>query len=76
VSITGERVREEALNLSEAERAELAHLLIRSLDGPPDPDAEAAWDEKLERRLAEIKAGTVTGKPVRQMIADVRASLS
>lgn len=31
-----EKVRSDALNLSEAERAELAYNLVVSLDGPPD----------------------------------------
>ncbi len=53
-----EKVRSEALNLSESERAELAHNLVASLDGPADPDVEKAWDAKILRRLAEIDSGT------------------
>jgi putative addiction module component (TIGR02574 family) len=53
-----EKVRSEALNLSEAERAELAYNLVVSLDGPPDPDVEKAWDVEIMRRLSEIDAGT------------------
>ena len=55
---TLERVRSEALSLTQAERAELAHSLVVSLDGPPDKDADAAWDAELMRRLDEIDAGT------------------
>jgi len=47
-----EKVRSEALSLSEAERAELAHSLIASLDGPSDVDAGSAWDAEILRRLA------------------------
>jgi putative addiction module component (TIGR02574 family) len=57
-SPTLEKARSEALSLSEAERAELAHSLVASLDGPPDADAEAAWDAEIRRRLAEIDSGT------------------
>ena len=53
-----EKVRSEALNLSESERAELAHNLMASLDGPSDPDVEKAWDAEILRRLAEIDSGT------------------
>ena len=53
-----EKVRSEALNLSESERAELAHNLVASLDGPVDPDVEKAWDAEILRRLAEIDSGT------------------
>ena len=55
---TLEKVRSEALSLSEAERAELAHNLVASLDGRADPDAETVWDAEILRRLAQIDAGT------------------
>lgn len=53
-----EKVRSEALNLSEAERAELAYNLVVSLDGPLDSDVEKAWDVEILRRLSEIDSGT------------------
>jgi putative addiction module component (TIGR02574 family) len=52
------KVRSEALMLSEADRAELAHALVTSLDAPADVDATEAWDKEIRRRLAEIDAGT------------------
>ena len=55
---TLEKIRTEALSLPEADRAELAHNLVASLDGRSDPDAESAWDAEIVRRLAEIDAGT------------------
>lgn len=57
-SPTLEKVRSDALHLSESERAELAYDLMTSLDGPADPDAEKAWDTEILRRLAEIDSGT------------------
>jgi len=53
-----EKVRSEALSLSEAERAELAYNLVASLDGPADSDVERAWESEITRRLSEIEAGT------------------
>lgn len=53
-----EKVRAEALNLSESERAELAQNLVASLDGPADSRVEKAWEIEILRRLAEIEAGT------------------
>jgi putative addiction module component (TIGR02574 family) len=52
------RLRSEALMLPEAERAELAHELVKSLDAPADADVADAWDKEILRRLAEIDAGT------------------
>ena len=57
-SSTLEKLRAEALNLSEPDRAELAQQLVASLDGAPDPGVEEAWDAEIRRRLAEIDAGT------------------
>jgi len=48
----------DALRLPDAERAELAASLMASLDPEPDPDALAAWDAEIARRVAELDAGT------------------
>ena len=50
-------LRSKALTLSAAERAELASVLVASLDGPPDADAELreAWDVEICRRINEIE---------------------
>ena len=63
----------EATELSEHDRATLAGLLIESLEGEPDPGVEAAWAAEIERRVAELEAGTVTTIPweeVRQRLLD------
>ena len=46
-------------------------MLIETLDPVSEPDVEAAWSEEIERRLAEIDAGTVELIPWE----DVRAEL-
>ncbi len=53
----------EALRLDVDSRAELAAELLASLDGPADPDAEAAWAVEIERRVAAVEAGTVKLEP-------------
>ena len=53
----------DASELSEKDRADLAGLLIESLEGPPDEDVEATWAAEIERRVAELDAGTVKGIP-------------
>ena len=50
----------DALRLEAPERAELAAELLASLSGPADPNAEAAWDAEIERRVAAIEAGTTS----------------
>jgi putative addiction module component (TIGR02574 family) len=50
---------EKASQLSENDRAELAGLLLETLQLPPDPNVEAAWAAEIQRRLAEYRAGQV-----------------
>jgi len=56
-----DRVLQDALGLSEQERAEIAVRLIESLDVVSDAEAaevEAAWAAEIERRCAALDAGT------------------
>jgi putative addiction module component (TIGR02574 family) len=53
----------EALELTDNDRATLAGLLIESLEGPPDPDVDAAWAAEAERRWQEIESGAVQTIP-------------
>lgn len=57
---TLDRLRSELLSLPEAERAELARDLIRSLDAPADEGVEEAWDREIARRIEQIEAGQAT----------------
>jgi putative addiction module component (TIGR02574 family) len=68
-----ERVKQEVLQLPEADRAELARFLIASLDESEYPDAvEAAWDAELSRRVAQIQQGKSRLRPAHQMLAEIR----
>jgi putative addiction module component (TIGR02574 family) len=54
---------EQASELSEADRATLAALLIESLEPEQTADIEATWAVEIKRRVAELDAGTVTTVP-------------
>jgi len=56
-SSTFEQLLSHILELPEPERAELAQELIKSLDAPADKDVEAAWDQEIIHRIAQIDAG-------------------
>jgi putative addiction module component (TIGR02574 family) len=63
----------EASELSEKDRADLAGLLIESLEGEPDEDVEEAWAAEIQKRVAELDAGVVQSVPweqVRQRLVD------
>jgi putative addiction module component (TIGR02574 family) len=61
-----------ALALPVEECAELAGSLIESLDASEDPSVEAAWDEEVVRRMADLDSGKE--KPV--SLERVRARLA
>jgi putative addiction module component (TIGR02574 family) len=58
-----DKVFQAALDLEQEDRAELAKLLIDSLDPTTEEDAEEAWMREIDRRKAEIDAGTVETIP-------------
>lgn len=61
-----------AMDLPSSERAVLAHQILLSLDDD-DTDADAAWDQEIARRVAEIDAGTAVGRPVDDVFREIRA---
>jgi len=61
------------LRLPPEERARLALELIRSLDGHADPDAAQAWEAEIERRAAEVEAGSAATMTLDDYRAHVRA---
>jgi putative addiction module component (TIGR02574 family) len=61
-----------ALSFPVSERADIAGSLIESLDETHDPSVEAAWDEEIQRRMADIDSGKV--KPI--SLAETRRRLS
>jgi putative addiction module component (TIGR02574 family) len=50
---------DQAAELPPEDRAELAGLLLESLEDPLAPDHEEAWARETERRMADYRAGRV-----------------
>ena len=63
----------EIFRLPAEPRAKLALELIRSLDGERDVDAAEAWDEEIERRAAEVEAGTAETMTFDEYRSHIRA---
>lgn len=49
----------EASVLDEKQRADLAGLLLESLEPEQDPDVERAWNAEVGKRIAQIDNGDV-----------------
>ena len=61
MTATAQQLCPNLLVLPEADRAELAHLLLESLEPPASDDEEQAFDAELARRAEEIHSGKVAG---------------
>lgn len=72
-----QRLADQALGLEEESRAELASLLLRSLDEPSstDEDIERGWLEEADRRDRELASGAVEGRPWDEVLAAARDRL-
>jgi hypothetical protein len=67
-----QQIAEEALSLNLEQRADLAHRLLLSLDGPDEAEIAAEWLGIAAQRAAEIDDGRVapvTAEEVRKKVA-------
>jgi hypothetical protein len=76
VSISFEQLKQEAAKLPEAQRAELAAELLRSLDPPADDDdpaeIERLWILEAKRRSEAVARGEAVTIPGDQVFAELR----
>ncbi len=56
-----------ALDLPDSDRAEIAAILLESLDPPAEEGVEEAWRQEVARRVAAIDAGEVELIPWEQV---------
>jgi putative addiction module component (TIGR02574 family) len=66
-----EELSRQALALSTAERVELAEKLLATVQAV-DEEVEAAWDEEIKRRIAEIDDGSAKLIPAEEVFAELR----
>jgi putative addiction module component (TIGR02574 family) len=57
------------------DRARLAEELLASLGDGLAPEIDAAWDDELRKRVADLESGAVTLIPADEVFARVRRSL-
>ncbi|HYM62598.1 MAG TPA: addiction module protein [Thermoanaerobaculia bacterium] len=74
MSTSVEDLYRQASDLSADDRAELAGMLLQSLEDARDPDAEEAWAREIERRMAEYRAGRVRLIPWSEVRAHLHRS--
>ena len=69
-----EELSAKARTLSPEDRARLAEDLLASLEQSPEsPSAvEADWEQEIQRRVEEVKAGTAKLVPAEEVYAETR----
>lgn len=55
--MVNEKLKKEVLELSQKERARLAHMLIDSLGPETDFKSEEAWADELQHRIDQYEKG-------------------
>lgn len=69
------QIEDEALHLSEDERAELAQKLLLSLDVPSENEIAEGWLVEARRRARELDEGTVQPVPAEEVRRKAQALL-
>ena len=67
-----EELSQRARGLSPEDRARLAEELLASLEGEPETDIEAAWEQEIRRRLDEVQNGTAVIVSAEDVYAQTR----
>lgn len=62
-----EKIKKQALELSNQERAELAHVLIDSLQKEKEFESEEAWSKELKERINRYEQGKGSTKSWNQI---------
>jgi len=70
-----QQVLDEALKLSLEEQSLVLRELLARLEGEPDPDAEAAWAQEIERRAREARAGAPAAGDWETVCDEIEAEL-
>ena len=68
-------IQQEIRALSTADKTALLRVLLEELDGPADPDLDAAWIAEIERRSREIDEGLVQCIPAEEVFEKIKAQM-
>jgi putative addiction module component (TIGR02574 family) len=74
-AMINEKIKKQALELSDQERAELAHMLIDSLHPEKEFESEEAWSKELKKRIDRYEQGESSAKPWSEVKRNAQALL-
>lgn len=71
MTVAVEQLKSQVVTLTGPERADLAYFLLTSLE-PEEAGAEAAWNDEISRRVAEIRSGQAVGRSADEVLDELR----
>jgi len=72
MAATIQQLTHDAFALSDEERAELAQILLRSLEPSSESGVDEAWDLEIARRIDSVRNGTAMGRPAEDVFGNIR----
>ena len=72
MSTSVEALAAQAMTLSDEDRVRLVELVLASLPEDAEAEVEAAWDNEIRRRVAEVHAGTAVLVSSEEVHAEAR----
>lgn len=70
MSATLKQIVHDAMQLSPAQRAELADVLVESFETTPPDEVQKLWVDEANKRLAEVRSGKVKTIPGNEVLAE------
>jgi putative addiction module component (TIGR02574 family) len=75
MTVAAKKIAEQALALTESDRAKLIRLLRDSLPNETETLSQEEWDEawkkELEKRIEEMESGEDPGVPLEEVLAEL-----
>ncbi len=71
MTVAVEQLKSQVVSLTKPERADLAYFLLSSME-PEEAGVEAAWDDEISRRVADIRSGQAVGRPAEEVLDELR----
>lgn len=75
MTLVAEKLANDMIKLSLTDRANLAHILIESLDTDYDKNVDGDWKKVISKRSQEIKEGKVVCRPSVDVVNEIREKI-
>ena len=75
MTLAAEKLVSDIIKLPLPDRANLAHLLIKSLEPNPENNIDKQWEKTISKRSQEIKSGKVICRSSFDVINEIKMKL-